>query len=145
MSNLWYQGIIAVIVLLVLFLPYHLSKRGEKREQAEQKTKITIPVINDEQRRLGSLLFEEVQLAARNNPNMDVRRLRVAHMEKNAGAYSVMVYLEEPHWKGCMMQFDIFADRLHWLYGPYGPEENQPLSDFDAMLEKAKKCVIEFT
>ena len=93
----------------------------------------------------GEKLFAAVKEAAEKNPKVTDRwQLKVACLPQNGGAYSVTLTLVEPHWRGCMMQFSIRPDRLHSLYGPYGPEENFPIDFLDTMIERAVEKVISF-
>ena len=93
----------------------------------------------------GEKLFAAVREAAEKNPKVTDRwQLKVSRIPQNGGAYSVMLTLVEPHWHDCMMQFNIRPDRLHSLYGPYGPEENFPIDFLDTMIERAVEKVISF-
>ena len=93
----------------------------------------------------GEKLFAAVKEAAEKNPKVTDRwQLKVSRISQNGGAYSVILTLVEPHWHDCMMQFNIRPDRLHSLYGPYGPEENFPIDFLDTMIERAVEKVISF-
>lgn len=116
------------------------AHEGFERERLEEEV-----AQAEKQADMGDQLFATIKMAASQNAKVcESWQLKVGRLPNNAGAYSVTLYLVEPHWKGCMMQFDVKPDKLYSLYGPYGPKEEFVFEDFHIMLEKAHQKVCNF-
>ena len=136
-------------------LPSEKAKLGDAQKEADGYEKMRL-----EQFELGEKILRDLEKATASNKVFNildeksgegVGPLRVAKIENNGGAYSVIVQIDA---KGAMQdnypiyQIDVRLNdkgrEIHVFTAPYGPDNYYAMQSIDLLIEKLAKEVSEY-